>query len=83
MMRVNGTPSDLHASDAGYQKDSLSRLFSQRSAPGDSKEGNKDTDETPQSVGVRQLITEMRADRTKIWDSVGLQELSQSMRVAA
>ena len=77
MMRVTGAPSHLHASDARYHKDYLNRFFSQRSAPGsapDSKEGSKDTDETPQSVGVRQLITEMRADRTKIWDSVGLQE---------
>ena len=74
MMRVTDAPSDLHTSDARYHKNCLSRFFSHRSAPGDSKEGNKDTDETPQSVGVRQLITEMRADRTKIWDSVGLQE---------
>ena len=35
---------------------------------------NKDKDETPQSIGVMKLITEMRADRNKIWDSVGLQE---------
>ena len=74
MMRVTGAPSDLHASDARYHKDCLSRFFSQRSDPCDSKEGNKDTDDTQQSVSVRQLITEMRADRTKIWDSVGLQE---------
>ena len=74
MMRVTGAPSDLHAPDAIYHNDCLSRFFSQRSAPGDSKEGNKDMDERPQSVGVRQLITEMRADPTKIWDSVGLQE---------
>ena len=74
MLRVTGAPSDLHASDARCHKDCLSRFFSQRSAPGDSKDGNKDTDETPQSVSVRQLITEMRADRTKIWDSVCLQE---------
>ena len=74
-MRVTGAHSDLHASDARYHKDCLSIFFSQRSAPDDSKEGNKDTDETPpQSVGVRQLITEMRADRTKIWNSAGLQE---------
>jgi len=74
MMRGTAAPSDLHASDARYHKECLSRFFSQRSAPGDSKEGNKDTDETPQSVGVRQRITVMRADLTKIWDSVGLQE---------
>ena len=74
MMRVIGAHSDLYTSDARYHKDCLSRFFSQRSAPCDSKTGNKDTDETPQSVGVRQLITEMRADLTKIWDSVGLQE---------
>jgi len=71
VMRVTGAPSDLHTSDAIYHKDCLS----QRSVPGDSKEGNKDTDETPQSVGVRQLITEMRAECSKIWDSMGLQEL--------
>ena len=47
MMRVTGAPSDLHASEARYHKDCLSRFFSQRSAPGDSKEGNTDTDETP------------------------------------
>ena len=35
MMRVTGAPSDLHASDARYHKDCLSRFFSQRSAPGD------------------------------------------------
>ena len=50
-MRVTGAPNDLHASDARYHRDCLSRFFSQRSAPGDSKEGNKDTEETPQSVG--------------------------------
>ena len=41
-------------------------VCSSANVPGDSKECNKDTDETPQS--------EMRADRTKIWDSVGLHE---------
>ena len=50
-MRITGAPNGLHASDARYHKDCLSRFFSQRSAPGDSKEGNKDKEETPQSVG--------------------------------
>ena len=58
LIRVTGILSDLLVSDARYYKDCLSRIFSQRSAPGDSKEGNK----------------LMRADRTKTWDSVGLQE---------
>ena len=73
--RVVGSSSDLHASDTRYHKDCLSRFFSQRNAPGESKGAHDDEQEdTPQLTGLRQLITEMQADRTKIWDSVGLQE---------
>ena len=68
MVRVAGFSNDLHASGASYQNDCLSRFFSQRNAPGDSKgTHDEEQEETLQS-------TEMRADHTKIWDSVGVQE---------
>lgn len=73
--RVMGSLSDLHASDARYHKDCLSRFSSNRNAPFDSNESHGDCiDETPQLAGVKQLIAEMRSDQTKIWDSAGLQE---------
>lgn len=75
MLRVTGAPSDLHASDARYHKDCLSRFFSHRCAPGENKSPHDDNDnETKQLAGLRQLIAEMQADRSKIWDSVMLQE---------
>ena len=61
VMRITGAPSDLHVSDARYHKDCLSRFFSQRSAPGDSKEGHgRDTavsrcDETPEKGFIQNL----------------------------
>ena len=68
MVRVAGSSNDLHASDARYHNDCLSRFFTQRNAPGESKGTyDEEQEETLQS-------TEMPADRTKIWDSVGLQE---------
>ena len=68
MVRVSGSSNDLHVSDARYHKDFLSRFFTQRNAPGESKGIHyEEQEETLQS-------TDMRADRTKIWDSVGLQE---------
>ena len=67
-MRVAGSSNDLHASYAWYHNDCLSRIFSQRNDPGECKgTHDEEQEETLQS-------TEMRADRTKIWDSVGLQE---------
>ena len=36
-VRVAGSANDLHASDTRYHNDSLSRFFSQRNAPGESK----------------------------------------------
>ena len=61
-MRVTGAPSDLHASDARYHKDCLSRFFSQRRG---------------QDTAVSRCeATHHRdgADRTKIYDLVGSQE---------
>ena len=78
MMRVTGAPSQLHASDARYHKDCLSRFFSQRSVPGDNKEGNKDTVETPQSVRARcELIV------PKYGIQWACRNVSQSLWVAA
>ena len=37
MVRVAGSSNDMHASDARYHNDCLSRFFSQRNAPGESK----------------------------------------------
>ena len=74
MVRVAGSFNDLHASDARHHKDCLSRFFSQMEAPGESKETHhEEEEETLQSTCLMQLTTEMRANRTKIWDSVGLQ----------
>ena len=74
MVRVTGSSNDLHASDARYHKDCLSRFFSHRKAPGESNGKHDEEEETLQSTCLMQITTEMRADRTKIWDSVGMQE---------
>ena len=71
-LRVIGAPYDLHASDARYHRDCRNRFFSNRCAPGDSMPTAEDI-ETPQQADLKQLIGEMQADRTKIWDSVQLQ----------
>ena len=82
MVRIVGSSSDLHASDARYHKDCLSRFFSQRNAPGESK-GTHDEEEekTLQSTCLMQLTTEIRADRTKIWIRWGCKSDSQSLCV--
>ena len=73
MDRVIQAPCDLPASDARYHKDYLSRFFSHRGAPGQHPYGDDQT-ENPQSESLQKLITELRANRNKIWDSVELQE---------
>ena len=68
MVRLTGSSNELHASDARYHNYCLSRFFCQRNAPGERKgTHDEEQEETLQS-------TEMPADRTKKWDSVGLQE---------
>ena len=68
MVRTAGSSNHLHASDARYHNNCLSRFFSQWNAPGESNgTHDEDQEETLQS-------TEMRTDLTNIWDSVGLQE---------
>ena len=79
-LRVGGARSDLHASDARYHKDCLSRFFSNRSAPGEKISSNDmDTSESPHSAGLHKLIAEMKADHTKIWNSIELQERYQEL----
>ena len=68
MVCVAGSSNALHASDARYHNNCLNRFFGQRNVPGESK-GTHDEEEEETIQ-----LTEMRADRTKIWDSVGLQE---------
>ena len=47
-LRIRGAVSDLHASDARYHKDCLSRFFSNRCAPGEeNRSRDVESNETP------------------------------------
>ena len=79
-IRVLGAVSDLHAAEARYHKDCMSRFFSNRVRPSDQNYQAKITSHNQDAPDLawNYLITAMSNDRNRMWNSVELFEEYQA-----
>lgn len=71
--RVLGSVSDLHASDARYHKDCMSRFFSNRKIPlMKADETNTSCKKYHPDMALKHMITTLSNDQQRVWNSVEL-----------
>lgn len=73
--RVLGSVSDLHASDARYHKDCMSRFFSNRNIPKMQPDDTHCTQEEDNlDMALKHMITTLSNDQQHVWNSIDLHQ---------
>jgi len=78
-LRVLGAVADLHAAEARYHKDCMSRFFSNRMNPtGQEDHPHTSTSECQPDMALKHMISMLSSDWKRIWNSVEIFQEDQT-----